>query len=66
LERDHFVSQTELEILSLWECRLRTIELGEFNGLTNLTELLKVGEISKIKPGTFENMISLKKTYVIV
>jgi Leucine-rich repeat (LRR) protein len=33
--------------------------LGAFNGLTKLTELLI--EISKIKPGTFENMISLKK-----
>ena len=62
LERDRFVSLTELEILSLLECRKVTIELGAFNGLTKLAELL-VGcnKASKIKPGTFENMMSLKK-----
>ena len=61
LENDSFVSLTELEILIVDKCGLRTIELGAFNGLTKLSELLLSGnEISEIIPGTFENMNSLE------
>jgi hypothetical protein len=60
-ERDSFVSLTELDILRVDQCGLRTIEVGAFNGLTKLTKLYIVGnEISEIIPGTFENMISLE------
>ena len=40
-ERDSFVPRglTELEILQVGWCELRTIELGAINGLTKLTEL---------------------------
>ena len=59
--RDSFVSLTDLDFLRVNRCRLRTIELGAFNGLTKLTKLYIVGnEISEIIPGTFENVISLE------
>jgi len=54
LEKDRFVSLTELE---KWNCGLTTIELGALNGLTNLTELsMQDNKINDILPGTFENM----------
>ena len=62
-ERDCFVSRglTELEILLVFRCGLRTIELGAFNGLAKLTHLLMYdNEISEIIPGTFENMSNLE------
>jgi Leucine-rich repeat (LRR) protein len=62
-ERDSFVSRglTELEILQVGWCELRTIELGAFNGLTKSTKLyINFNKISEIIPGTFENMSNLK------
>jgi hypothetical protein len=57
IERDGFVSLTELEELRVWNCGLRRIELGAFNGLKKLTELFIWGnELSEIIPGTFENL----------
>jgi hypothetical protein len=54
IERDSFVSLTELEVLSVEQCGLRTIELGAFNGLRKLTNLsIQGNEISEIIPGTF-------------
>jgi Leucine-rich repeat (LRR) protein len=47
--------------LKIYECGLRTIELGAFSGLTKLTDLvLWRNEISEIVPGTFENMNSME------
>jgi Leucine-rich repeat (LRR) protein len=61
LEKDSFVSLTELEELNIYNCGLETIELGAFNGLTELTELsIWNNEISEISPGTFENLNSLE------
>ena len=61
LERDSFVSMTELVILTVHKCELRTIKLGAFNGLTKLQRLpIESNEISEIKPGTFQNLNSLK------
>ena len=61
LEKNSFVSLTELEELRMWECGLRIIELGAFNGLTELTKLdMWNNEISEITPGTFDNMNSLE------
>ena len=37
LEKDSFVSLTGLDVLYIYNCELRTIELGAFNGLTKLT-----------------------------
>jgi len=57
LENDSFVSMTELLLLDLRGCGLRTIELGAFNGLRKLTRLSMQGnKISEILTGTFENM----------
>jgi hypothetical protein len=62
LERDSFVSLTELETLGLWKCGLRTIQLGAFNGLTNLADLTIIGnQINEIIPGTFENLSNLER-----
>ena len=45
----------------MWECELRTIELGAFIGLTKLTELfLTYTDINEIIQGTFENMGNLE------
>jgi hypothetical protein len=61
LERDSFVSLTELNLLSVWRCRLRAIEVGAFNGLKKLTQLTVYGnEISEILPGTFGNLSNLE------
>ena len=61
LEKDSFVSMTELLLLHVSRCGLRTIELGAFNGLTKLTQLsMWDNKISDILPGTFENMKSLE------
>jgi len=61
LEKDSFVSMTEVDILHIYKCGLRKIELGAFNGLTKLTELFLNGnEISELLTGTFENMSSLE------
>jgi Leucine-rich repeat (LRR) protein len=61
LEKDSFVSLTELEELYIYNCGLETIELGAFNGLTELRRLsIWNNEISEITPGTFENMNSLE------
>ena len=61
LEKNSFVSLTELEELYIYKCGLRTIELGAFNGLTELKELhIWSNEISEIIPGTFRSMNSLE------
>ena len=62
-ENDSFVSRglVNLVILSAGFCKIRRIELGAFNGLTNLTYLSMYGnEISEIIPGTFEKLRSLE------
>ena len=62
-ENGTFVSRglVELEILNANFCKLRKIELGAFNGLTNLMLLSIVGnKISEIIPGTFEKMSRLE------
>jgi len=60
LEKNSFVSLSELEWLGLERCGIRTIELGAFNGLTMLMDLyIGQNEISEIIPGTFQNIISL-------
>ena len=62
LERDCFVSRrlTDLHLLHIVWCGLRKIELGAFNGLKNLSDLVIAGnEISEIIPDTFENMSNL-------
>jgi hypothetical protein len=61
LQKDSFVSMTELKFLDISWSEVRTIELGAFNGLTKLTRLsMTSNEISEILPGTFENMSSLE------
>jgi len=61
LEKNSFVSMTELISLDMKFNELRTIDLGAFNGLTKLRELsMKGNKISDILPGTFENMSSLE------
>ena len=55
LQKDSFVSLTELKILRVDWCRLRAIELGAFNGL-----YINGSEISEIIPGTFENLSNLQ------
>ena len=61
LEKDTFVSLTELEKLNIFKCGLRTIQLGAFNGLTKLTGLsLVFNKIRAIIPGTFETTNILK------
>ena len=61
MEKDSFVSLTELEELHIVDCGLRTMELGAFNGLTELTVLIIRGnDISEIIPSTFENMNNLR------
>jgi Leucine-rich repeat (LRR) protein len=61
LERNSFLSLTELEILQVHKCGLRTIKLGAFNGLTKLKVLSVINnELSGIIPGTFESMSSLE------
>ena len=48
-------------MLIVWECELRTIELGAFIELTKLTELfLSYTDINEIIPGTFENTGNLE------
>ena len=60
-ERDSFVTLTELDLLYVYSCGLRTIELGSFNGLTTLRKLyINYNEISEILPCTFENMSNLE------
>ena len=62
LEKDSFVSLTELEVLFVFRCGLNTIELGAFNGLTKLTDLgIRNNKISAIIPGTFKNMCNLER-----
>jgi len=52
---------TELEVLDVDGCGLRTIELGAFNCLSKLVALsITNNEVSEIIPGTFENMNSLE------
>jgi Leucine-rich repeat (LRR) protein len=56
-EKDLFFSKglVELQILKADFCKLRTIALGAFNGLSILIYLsLESNEISEIIPGTFE------------
>ena len=61
LEKESFVSMTELLLLDVIWCGLITINLGAFNGLTKLTELSMQGNnISELLPGTFENMKRLE------
>jgi len=36
LEKNSFVSMIELEILDVYECEMIKLQLGAFNGLTNL------------------------------
>jgi Leucine-rich repeat (LRR) protein len=62
-ENGTFVSRglDELEILEADYCKLRKIELGAINGLTNLMSLSMSGkEISEEIPGTFEKMSGLE------
>jgi Leucine-rich repeat (LRR) protein len=57
LEKDTFVSLTELEKLVVFKCGLRTIQLGAFNGHTKLTGLsLILNEIRAIISGPFETL----------
>jgi hypothetical protein len=66
-ENDTFVSRgmVELQMISAVFCELRKIDLGAFNGLTNLTYLsLENNEISEIIPGTFEKLKSLEFLYL--
>jgi hypothetical protein len=63
LEKDSFVSRrlTELENLQADFCQIGTIELGAFNGLTNLIYLSMQGnKLSEIKPRTFEEVSLLE------
>jgi len=61
LEKNSFVSMTELKVLVISYCELRTIQLLAFNGLTKLTALIiESNKLSEILPGTFENLSSLK------
>jgi hypothetical protein len=61
LHNNSFVSVTELEILDIVSCGLRTVELGAFNGLSKLRRLIIQGnELSEVIPGIFENTISLE------
>jgi len=63
LEKGSFFSRglAQLEELDMYDCGLRTIELGAFNGLTELTELsMQSNKISEITPGTFQNLNSLE------
>jgi hypothetical protein len=65
LMKDSFVSLTELRILGVWWCGLRTIEVGAFNGLNKLTYLaISNTEISKIITGTFENLSNLEYLFL--
>ena len=62
-ERDCFVSRglTELESLHVYGCKLRKIEVGAFNWLKNLKEIIISGnDISVIKRGTFKNLRNMK------
>jgi hypothetical protein len=63
VEKDSFVSRglNEVENLQADFCQIRTIELGAFNGLTNLIYLSMWGnKISEIIPGTFEKVSRLE------
>ena len=66
-ERDILVSLTELKILELLGCDLRTIELGAFNGLTKLTELsIYDNKISELISDTFVNLGNLEQSSIRV
>jgi len=57
LEKNNFVSMTELEVLITRKVGLTKIELGAFNGLTKLKQLLlDFNRIRTILPGTFESL----------
>jgi hypothetical protein len=61
LVKDSFVSLTGLLDLFVFRCGLRTIELGAFNGLTELAKLrLYDNEIHELLPFTFVNLKSLQ------
>jgi hypothetical protein len=63
LENDSFVSRglIKLRKLNVIYCGLATIEIGAFNGLTELISLsLSHNEIREIIPRTFQKMSSLK------
>jgi hypothetical protein len=63
LENDSFVSREliELEVLQADFCQIKTVDVGTFNGITNLKHLsVRGNEISEIIPGTFEKMSSLE------
>jgi len=65
LEKDSFISLTELDILGVVKCGLKSINLGAFNGLTKLTSLfIQRNDISELLPGTFENMSKLEKLFL--
>jgi hypothetical protein len=62
-EKDTFVSRglVDVEMLQAGFCKIKTIEVGAFNGLTLLTYLsLESNDISEIIPGTFEIFRSLE------
>jgi hypothetical protein len=62
-ENDSFVSRglVELRIIKADFCKIRRIELGAFNWITNLTELsIQGSEISEIISGTFQKNSHLK------
>jgi len=62
LEKDEFDSRRlkDLRVLFIAYCQVETVEVGAFNGLTELLSLtLSHNEISEIIPRTFENMSRL-------
>jgi hypothetical protein len=63
LENGTFISRglTELEELHIILCKIKTIELGAFNGLAMLTSLIMAANrLSEITSHTFEELRSLK------
>jgi Leucine-rich repeat (LRR) protein len=61
LEKDNYVSLTDLDKLDISACRVRTIGLGAFKGFAKLTKLrISQNQISEIEPGTFDYMNSLE------
>jgi hypothetical protein len=58
-------SLTELEIFFVDHCGLKTIHLGALKGLTRLTlHDIQNNEICEILPARFENMISVRHTFL--
>jgi len=61
--KDNFLSKglVHLETIRADSCKIKTIEVGAFNGLPELTKLsMNSNEITQITPGTFENISHLE------